>query len=255
MTDDRPEIPRPPVFATVEEERQHRKERLAIACRVFARLGFEDGVSGHITARDPGDEHHFWVNPFGRHLDRMRVSDLVLVNERGEAVEGEGRVNKAAFSIHAPLHAARPDVVAAAHMHSIAGRTWSTLGRLLAPITQDHCMFWQDHAVHDAFNGVVLDVGVGKAIAEDLGVGKAVILQNHGLLTVGGSVDEAAFWFIAMDRCCRIQLDAEAAGAPIRLDAEVAAQTYRQNGTPLAGWFNFQPYVQWIVEEEPEVLD
>ena len=100
-----------PTFATVEEERRHRKERLAAAFRLFARCGFDEGVAGHITARDPERLDHFWVNPFAMHFSQIRVSDLILVNDNGDVVEGDRPVNGAAFAIHSQLHAARPDVV------------------------------------------------------------------------------------------------------------------------------------------------
>ena len=119
---------RPPQFASVEEERLHRKQRLAAAFRLFSRFGFDEGVAGHITARDPGRPDHFWVNPFGVHFGHIRVSDLILVNDRGDVVEGDAALNQAAFAIHSQVHAARPDVVAAAHAHSVYGKTWSTLG-------------------------------------------------------------------------------------------------------------------------------
>src|SRR3954464_9687905 len=109
----------PPTFDSVEEERLHRKQRLAAAFRLFSRFGFDEGVAGHITARDPERTDHFWVNPFGMHFGHIRVSDLVLVNHRGEVVEGNRTVNAAAFAIHGAIHNARPDVIAAAHAHSV----------------------------------------------------------------------------------------------------------------------------------------
>lgn len=109
--------PRPPVFATAAEERLHRKRMLAAAFRLFSRFGFDEGVAGHITARDPEQLDHFWVNPFGMHFSQIRASDLLLVNHRGEVVEGNYPVNGAAFAIHSQVHAARPDVIAAAHAH------------------------------------------------------------------------------------------------------------------------------------------
>src|SRR5262245_62162645 len=144
-------LPRPPVFATAEEERGHRKRRLAGAFRLFSRLGFDEGVTGHITARDPEHHDHFWVNPFGMDFSQIRARDLVLVNHEGEVVEGNGPVNRAAFAIHSQVHLARPDVIAAAHAHSLYGKSWSSLGRLLDPITQDACAFYQDHALFDDF--------------------------------------------------------------------------------------------------------
>src|SRR5437016_10487043 len=157
------------------------------------------------------------------HFSQVRVSDLILVNERGEVVGGEDEVNGAAFAIHSQVHAARPDVVAAAHSHSMYGKSWSALGRLLDPLTQDACAFYGDHSLFDDYTGVVLDVEEGKRIAHSLGERKAVILRNHGLLTVGHTVDEAAFWFIAMDRACQSQLLAEAAGTPVPIGDDDAA--------------------------------
>jgi ribulose-5-phosphate 4-epimerase/fuculose-1-phosphate aldolase len=201
--------PEPPTFEAVEQERLHRKQRLASAFRLFAKFGFSEGVAGHITARDPERLDHFWVNPFGMHFSHIRVSDLVLVNEHGEVVEGDRPVNEAAFAIHSRLHMARPDVVAAAHAHSLYGKTWASLGRLLDPLTQDACAFYDDHSLFDDYTGVVYDMSEGDRIAQSLGHRKAIILQNHGILTVGRTVDEAAWFFITMDRTCQSQLMAE----------------------------------------------
>ena len=112
------------------------KQRLAASFRLFARYGFDEGVAGHITARDPEQPDNFWVNPFGMYFGHIRVSDLILVNSSGEVVKGRAKVNRAAFAIHSQVHAARPDIVAAAHSHSIYGRTFSALGKPLAPITR-----------------------------------------------------------------------------------------------------------------------
>jgi ribulose-5-phosphate 4-epimerase/fuculose-1-phosphate aldolase len=245
----------PPVFETPEDERAHRKLMLAAAFRLFSRFGFDEGVAGHITARDPVLLDHFWVNAFGQHFGSIRPSDLLLVNHEGELVQGEGIVNQAAFAIHSQVHAARPDVVAAAHTHSTYGRAWSTLGRLLDPISQDACAFYEEHALFDDFTGVVLDVEEGKRIAHALGEHKAAILRNHGLLTVGHSVEEAAWWFVTMERSCQVQLLAEAAGTPVLIDAEMAATTRKVVGSHLAGWFSFQPLDQRIVREQPDLLD
>src|SRR3984893_11920533 len=141
----------PPTLATVEQERRHRKQRLAGGYRLFSQFGFDEGVAGHITARDPERRDHFWVNPFGMHFGQIRASDLILVNHHGQVVEGQHPVNGAAFAIHSQIHAARPDVVAAAHAHSMYGKSWATLGRLLDPITQDACAFYEDHGLFSDF--------------------------------------------------------------------------------------------------------
>lgn len=248
-------IPQMPVFNSPAEERQHRKQRLAAAFRLFAKFGFDEGVAGHITARDPERQDHFWVNPFGLDFSQIRVSDLVLVNDKGEVVEGEMPVNGAAFAIHSQVHAARPDCVAAAHAHSMYGKSWSALGRLLDPMTQDACAFYEDHSIFSDYTGVVLDLEEGRRIGAALGECKAVILRNHGLLTVGKTVDEAAWWFITMERSCQAQLMAEAAGEPHHITHENAALTRQQVGSNLAGWFQFQPLYARITKEQPDLLD
>ena len=248
-------IPLPPTFNSVEEERLHRKQRLAAGFRLFSKFGFDEGVAGHITARDPEFNDRFWVNPFGMHFSQIRVSDLICVDHDGEVVEGDRPVNRAAFAIHSQVHAARPDAVAAAHSHSVYGKSWSSLGRLLDPITQDVCAFYGDHSLFDDYTGVVLDTEEGKRIAHALGDNKAVILRNHGLLTVGQSVDEAVWWFITMERSCQAQLMAEAAGTPVLISDENAALTASQVGSNIAGWFSFQPLWDRIVREQPDLLD
>ncbi|WP_078897652.1 class II aldolase/adducin family protein [Streptomyces rimosus] len=245
----------PPQHATVEEERRHRKERLAAALRLFGRFGFEEGVAGHITARDPEFTDCFWVNPFGMSFKQITVGDLILVNHEGKVVEGRYHVNQAAFAIHSQVHQARPDVIAAAHSHSVYGRALSALGELLDPITQDVCAFYEDHALYDAYTGVVVDEEEGRRIALALGPHKAVILRNHGLLTVGDSVDAAAWWFITMERSCQVQLTARAAGKPVLIDHENAVHTREQLGNDLVAWINYQPLYQQIARSEPELFD
>ncbi|MBF2755669.1 MAG: class II aldolase/adducin family protein [Gammaproteobacteria bacterium AqS3] len=240
---------------TIEDLRLHRKQRLAAALRLFGLFGFGEGVAGHITARDPEHEDCFWVNPFGMSFRHIRVSDLILVNHEGEVVEGDAMVNRAAFAIHSQVHAARPDVVAAAHAHSVYGKAFSSLRKPLDCLTQDSCAFYNDHALFDDFTGVVLALDEGKRIAESLGDRKAVILSNHGNLTVGASVEAAAWWFITMERTCQAQLLADAAGTPHVISDEVAKDTYKQVGSPIAGWFSFQPLWDEITRQQPELLD
>lgn len=174
---------------TTEEVRLHRKRMLVAAFRLFGKFGFDEGLAGHITVRDPEQLDHFWVNPMGVSFKQMKLSQLLLVNHQGEVVQGEGLLNGAAFAIHSQIHSAHPEINAAAHAHSLYGKTWSTLGKALDPITQDSCAFYQDHVLFDDFTGVVLDTSEGKRIAESLGNNKAAILQNHGLLTVAKTVE------------------------------------------------------------------
>ena len=245
----------PPVFESPAEERRERKRKLTAALRVFGKFGFDEGVAGHFTVRDPELTDHFWVNPFGRSFKQMRVSDLILVNHSGDIVEGQGLLNQAAFAIHSQIHKNLPHVTAAAHTHSLYGKAWASLGRLLDPLTQDSCAFYKDHVLFNDFTGVVLDTSEGERISQALGNKKAAILQNHGLLTVGQTVDEVAWWYISMERTCQAQLLAEAAGTPKKIRPEIAALTRQQVGRPEGGYFSFKPIYDVILAEQPEMFD
>jgi ribulose-5-phosphate 4-epimerase/fuculose-1-phosphate aldolase len=255
-----PKLPMMPTFQSKAEERLHRKQRLAAAFRLFSKFGFDEGVAGHITARDPEHPDTFWVNPFGVHFSQICVSNLIRCDHDGRVLEGEYPVNTAAFVIHSRVHEARPEAVAAAHTHSTYGRAWSTLGRKLDPITQDACAFYNDHALYDDFGGVAFELDEGRRIAKALGPNKAAILQNHGLLTVGMTVDAAAWWFITMERTCHVQLLAEAAAArsgepPRHIHEPAAKQAFSIVGNPFSGWFQFQPLYARIVKEQPDLLE
>lgn len=264
-------FPKPPVFEDKYEEREYLKGRLAAAFRIFGEYGFDEGVAGHITLRDPVDPTTFWVNPFGVAFSQIKRSDLIQVDHDGNIIAGGPcrLLNAAAYMIHSAIHAARPDVNCAAHSHSIYGRAFCALGRPLDIITQDSCAFYnvssprrlsisyflsaplsgfslcerrlmsttQDHVVYKQFNGVVLAEEEGKNIAKALGNKKAALLQNHGLLTVGRTVEEAIFWFISLEKCCHAQLMAD------------AAFTYKTVGTPGAGWFSAKPLFDVIHQE------
>lgn len=250
----------PPLRPSIQAERQHRKERLAVAFRIFAHYGFDYGLAGHITARDPELTDHFWVNPLGVHFARMRVSDLLLVNRHGETVVGEQPLNQAAFAIHAAIHEAHPTVIAAAHTHSTYGKAWSALGRKLDPLSQDSCIFYQDHVLFDDFTGVVLDTSEGQRIAQALRkpdghTYKAAILQNHGILTAGPSVESAAWWYLALENASHTQLLVEAAGTPQPIGHEVAALTHSQIGGPSGAVHAFNSLYQGLITAEPDVLD
>jgi ribulose-5-phosphate 4-epimerase/fuculose-1-phosphate aldolase len=248
-------MPLPPTFDSIEEERMHRKVRLAAAFRMFSKAGLDEGVAGHITVRDPEYTDSYWVNPFGHHFGLMRQSDLVRVSHTGEVVEGDRAVNGAAVAIHCAVHAARPDVIAAAHAHGLYGKTLSALPMSVEPLTQDACAFYKDIGRHDTFTGVVLDSEEGRRIGEALGSNKAVILANHGMLTVGQTVDSAAWWFLTLERTSQSQLMAYAAGTPRQINDEAAAVTYKQVGHEISGWFQFQPIFDKIFKENPDIVD
>ncbi|KAK2028937.1 class II aldolase and Adducin domain-containing protein [Colletotrichum zoysiae] len=238
------------------KHRQHLKERLALGFRIFAKNGFDAGVAGHITVRDPVEPDTFWLNPFGVAWPLLKASDLIRVNAEGEVVDG-GPVkllNTAAYMIHHAIHEARPDITCVAHSHSLYGQAFSTLGRNLDIISQDTCAFHDDVVLYNSFGGIVLGRDEGLRIAAALGGRKAAILQNHGLVTCGRSVESCVYWFLSLERCCHQQLLADAAaggrgGETVKVDREDAEFTYKSIGSELAGWFSGKPAFDMMEHE------
>jgi ribulose-5-phosphate 4-epimerase/fuculose-1-phosphate aldolase len=245
-------LPVPPVFDDPRAERSHRKLKLAAAFRIFARFGLAEGIAGHITVRDPEFHDRFWVNPYAQHFSSIHPDDLVCIDEQGTVYHGTGPVNAAAVAIHCGIHGALPNVVAAAHTHTIYGRAFSCRARLLAPINQEACLFHDDHVL---FRGdvVILAEEEGRRIAEAMGERRAAILLNHGLLTVGSSVDAAAYRFLAMERCCHVQLLAEAAGAIEVLPDEQVRATRRLLGSDYVQWLGFQGLFEQLLRDSPDL--
>lgn len=228
-------FPQPPKFEDKHEERDYLRGRLAAAFRIFGQKGFDEGVAGHITVRvcplipttfclfmsclplqDPVEPHTMWVNPFGQAFSHMRRSDLLRIDYDGHVLEGGPNklVNRAAILIHSAVHKARPNVICAAHTHSIYGRTFSTLGIPLPITSQDGCAFFDDLAFYNSFEGIVLEGSEGENIAKAVGNKKAAILQNHGLITASDSVEATVFWYISLEKLCQTHLVAMAAAGP-----------------------------------------
>ena len=244
-----------PEFSSLEEERLHRKQRLAAAYRIFALHGLESGIGGHITVRDPILTDHFWVNPLGVHFSRIKVSDLVLVDHEGRIKEGRHTINAAAYAIHSSVHQLRPDVIAAAHSHSRFSTAFATLGRTLPPISQEACSFYEDHALYDGYDGVAASDSEASRIAHALGAKKAVICRNHGVFTVGHSLEEAVFWFIRMERAFEQFFLASSVGVPVEIDPATARLASRQVGSHQSGWYSLTPLMDKILIEQPDLLN
>ena len=241
---------------TVEEERRRRKEKLAGSLRIFGRFGFGEGVAGHITVRDPEFPDLFWVNPLGLSFRHMTVSDLILVDHNGSVVYGKHSVNRAAYVLHSAVHEARPDVIAAAHAHSVYGKAFSSLGITLNPLTQDSCAFYENNVlIADHGGAVVFEEQAGRDFAQAFGMNRAAIHQNHGHFTVGSTIDEAVFWFVCFERCAQAQLAAMAAGTPKHIPHESAVYTRENAGNAITGWMHFQPLWQEICRTDPELFD
>ncbi|KAJ6458279.1 class II aldolase/adducin domain-containing protein [Mycena sanguinolenta] len=254
-------MPRPPVFANKLEEREFLKFRLAQVLRIFGNRGYDEGAAGHITVRDPVRPDCFWVNPLGLHFRLIQPSDLLLVDHNGQILEESGQrdgpfriLNTAVFMIHSVIHTARPDVLCAAHSHSLYGKAFSTLGRTLDPISQDACAFYEDHALYKQFNGIVLDEAEGLAIAEALR-SKAAILQNHGLLVATSSIEATMHYYISLERACQVQLLADTAAGvhgekTVLINPAEAAATAKMVCSQTGGWFAGSMHFMVLEREE-----
>ncbi len=242
-----------PTFDTIEETRQHRKRRTALAYRLFASYHWGEQGDGHISARDPEFLDCFWLLRYGVSFGNATVDDLVLVGPGGAVLDGHPtrEINITAFNIHWPIHEARPEVVCAAHTHTAYGTPWSANAEGFQQIVQEATAFHGCHSVYQGHDVNVSSPSGGERIADALGDGKLVILRNHGLLTVGASIDEAIGWFLMAERVAEVHVKA-ARAQPISDDA--ARQSAILVGDELQGWSTFN----WAVRAripDPTVVD
>ncbi len=250
--------PQQPTFKNVEEERLHLKQRLVAACRAFALEGFDYGFAGHLTIRDPKFPELYWTNPMCVHFSEVRVSNLILVDHKGMVVEGEYALNRAGFVLHAAVHEAHPDILAMCHAHTVYGTAFAALGKPLDPISQDAAAFFEDHVViRDEAGQVAVEEKAGIAVCDWFKGVKAAIHQNHGLLTASRhSIESAAFWFIALERCCRQQLMVEATGhKPVMVPPERSRYSREHVGSEYIGWLHFQPIYGHLAATQPDMFD
>jgi len=240
----------------VSIERNIRKDKLVASLRLFANYNFDEGIAGHITARDPQFTDSFWVNPFGMYFGIITADDLIRVNYEGEIVEGKHtKLNKAAFAMHSEIHRQRKDVNAVVHAHSIYGRIFSCLNEKIRPLTIEATPFYNDHILYSDQGGIYSELHEGAKIALKLNNHRAAILRNHGLLTVGTTVDSATWWFIALERSCQTQIAALSTGRElIELNREEAQRGYDELGNEDAGFFQYQPLYQKINSLNPDLI-
>ncbi len=243
---------RPPRFASMEEERAHRKRMCALGYRIFGRLGFGQTGDGHISARDPERPDHFWLLRYGVPFKEATVAELVLVAPDGTLAEGRGGINTAAYSIHHPIHTARPDVVSAAHCHSHYGTPFAAQNRLFEPLSQESCMFVFDQALFDDEEVAIQSTEGGERIAGAMGEANLCVLRNHGLLTAGDSVESAVVRFVLAERVAEVHIKAGARGTPICVAA--AKETAREYDRGKVPWHAFQYLVRDVVPD-PSVVD
>ncbi|WP_116328425.1 class II aldolase/adducin family protein [Cupriavidus taiwanensis] len=199
---------------------------LAALYRLLAHFKMTDIIYTHISARLPGDKDTFLINRYGVLFDRMRASDLVRIDVDGNILESdpsEKPVNRAGFTIHSAIHQARHDAKFVIHTHTQAGIAVSAQKQGLLPITQ-HALKLQGILAYHDYEGIAVDLSERERLARDLGKKYAMILRNHGLLTVGRSAAEAFSHVYYLERSCQIQLAAQSGGAELLYPSEEVIQ-------------------------------
>lgn len=209
----------------IEAAERALRVQLAAAYRVAHHLGWSELIYTHISARVPGSQHHFLINPYGLRFDEVTASSLVKVDVEGNPVGAQAyKANKAGFIIHSAIHMAREDAQCVWHMHTLAGMAVSAQDEGLLPVHMYAHNFWNRVSYHD-FEGPSMRLEERERLVRSLGSNTALILRNHGLLTVGRSIPEAFIRFWRLNRACEIQLAAQS--AKLRLpSAEVCEASY-----------------------------
>src|SRR5688500_17853387 len=202
----------PSLEGKVSEEEWKVRVDLAAAYRLIAYHGWDDLIFTHLSARIPGPEHHFLLNPYNLMFEEVTASSLIKVDVHGNAVEPTPFVtNPAGFTIHSAIHMVREDAQAVMHLHTPAGQAVSAHEEGLLPLTQTAMLIRGDLAFHD-YEGVATDVEERDRLVADLGDKGGMILRNHGTLAVGGNVGECFIKLYFIERACQAQIMALAAG-------------------------------------------
>ncbi|MCZ4521566.1 class II aldolase/adducin family protein [Rhodococcus ruber] len=213
----------------IEQNEWQLRVELAAVYRLVAHFKMTDLVFSHISQRLPGSTSRFLINPYGLMFDEITASNLVVVGDDGEAVESsEYRVNPAGFVIHSAIHSARPDAHSVLHTHSRYGCAVAAQQSGLLPVNQTSMEFYGRLAYHD-YEGVALDDSEKSRLVADLGTRNALVLRNHGLLTVGSSARRAFLRMFYLERACEMQILAQSTGQPLVIpDADVCERTAAQ---------------------------
>ena len=208
---------------------------LAAAYRLTALFGMDDTIYTHITARLPGADHEFLINPYGMGFDEVTASSLVKIDTEGRKLtDSPWPVNPAGFVIHSAVHMAREDACCVVHTHTHAGMAVAATQRGLLPISQFALEFHARLGYHD-YEGIAHDLAERMRLVRDLGSHNAMILRNHGLLTVGRSVAEAFYLMFYLEQACRVQVTAQSTGDALRLvGSNLAEHTAQQCEMPVA---------------------
>ena len=215
----------PSVRDQVSKEEWDARVNLAAAYRLVALYGWDDLVFTHISARVPGPEHHFLINPYGWMFEEITASSLVKVDLEGrKAMASPHEINPAGFVIHSAIHAAREDAACVLHLHTLDGVALSAQADGVLPISQQASVVLNSLAYHD-YEGIALNDDEKPRLVHDLGEREFMVLRNHGLLTVGASVASAFLNMYLLQSVCTIQLRAQSGGATLtRLPQDVISR-------------------------------
>ncbi|MBC9795245.1 TauD/TfdA family dioxygenase [Sinomicrobium weinanense] len=231
------------------------KYRLAASYRMMVSEQLDEGgISGHISLRVPGNPGLFWVNPFGLLAEDVKPDNLIMVDKKGNVVEGDHPVNVAGFCIHAAIHEAHPEINCIAHTHSPWGTLFSALNKKILPLDQNCCMFFEDHALYSQYNGAVTDAEDAQRISKALGNNHSIILQNHGTITCGATLEGAIIRMIAIERAYRLNFLAQQVMSQVQLiDPEVARSTKDWIGNELGLKIEFDALLKKVERLYPDL--
>lgn len=240
----------------VSSEEWNTRVDLAACYRIVARYGMADLVYNHITAKVPGTEN-FLINPFGMLYTQITASSLYKIDLSGNVVLKPNTklgMNRAGFAIHSAIHSGRPDVTCVYHAHTRAGMAVAAMERGLLPLSQPSTRFYQHIGYHN-FEVPTENESEGDRLISDLGSHEALILRNHGLLTVGKTVAEAFNLMYWLDQACKVQVDCLASGESLTLiDHETALKTgnrYRRYGPPALGIIGWDALLEDLDRTDP----
>ena len=250
------ELPRPPKFRSKEHQREYIKKVLTATCHIFSDYGFNDGIGGYIVYRDCIDTDTYWVNPMGVDLSEVAIDNLIRVNWDGDVIEGNYPASRPAWASFTVIAKVRPEINAAVHFHTLYGSTWSAYGKSIDMVTEDSAAFYNNLSVFEEFERAIISREDGLAVASCLGQNNSIILQNHGIYTVGRSLDEAAWRFIALENACRAQIMIESMRSsglsPKPLSENALITSAKIMGTDYASWLQYQPILKKYLKDEYE---
>ncbi|AKR49550.1 MULTISPECIES: class II aldolase/adducin family protein [Acetobacter] len=207
---------------TTQQTEQELREDLAAAYRLMAHFNMTDLVYTHLSVRLPNAGHRYLVNPYGLLFEEITASSLVIVDADGiPQQETSWAINPAGFVIHSAIHANRPDAACVMHTHTVPGMVIAAQDRGILPLNQINIEFYGAVAFH-AYEGIAADDNLSERerLVRDLGSRNAIILQNHGLLTVGSTVAQAFYRMYYMEQACKIQIAAQSTGVPLHIPSE-----------------------------------